>query len=120
MTTQNGTGFLTLPAAAAITEGKRCKINASGQFDVAGATAPAVGVAYHNVASGGLLTVKLWSAPGTVLVVANAAITAGARLYPTANGNVAGTGTTALQLVAREAAAAQNDIIEALPCQVGA
>jgi hypothetical protein len=118
--TQNHTGYLTLPAAAAIGEGKRVHLNASGQFALSAAADPSVGVATHACASGGPLTVKLWTAPGTFPVVANGAIAAGARLFPTANGNVDDAGTTALNLVAFEAATAQNDIIEALPCQVGA
>ena len=118
--TTNDSGFLTLPAAAAISEGKRVHINAAGQWVLSGATDPSTGVATHACASGAPLTVKLWTAPGTFAVVANAAIVAGARLFPTANGNVDDAGTTALNLVAREAATAANDIIEALPCQVGA
>jgi hypothetical protein len=120
MTTSNASGYLTLPAAAAIVEGQRLKINASGQYDVAALTDIAVGVAIHAAASGVNCTAKLWTAPGTFIVRANAAIVAGARLFPTANGNVDDAGVTALNLVAREAATAANDLIEAAPCMVGA
>jgi hypothetical protein len=120
MTTANGTGYLSLPTAAAINEGERVHINASGQFALSGATDPSVGTATHNAASGGTLTVKLWTAPGTFLVVASAAITAGARLFPTASGRVDDAGTTPLNLIAKEAATAAGNIIEAAPCMVGA
>ena len=120
MTTSNASGYLTLPTAAAIVEGQRLKIIASGQYDVAGLTDIAVGVAIHAAASSGNCTAKLWSAPGTFILRANAAIVAGARLFPTANGNVDDAGVTPLNLVAREAATAANDLIECAPCMVGA
>lgn len=118
-TTENTTGFKSLVAAAAIAEGQRIKIS-SGQADVAGATDAAIGVARHAAAAGETVTVKLFSAPGTFVCRANAAITAGAQLYPTANGNVDDAGTTALNLVALEAATAQNDLIECASIQKGA
>ena len=120
MTTSNSTGYVSLPTAAAIAEGQRVKINSSGQIDVAAAADVAVGVATMAAASGANCTVKLWTAPGTFICRANAAITAGARLYPTATGNVDDAGTTALNLVALTAATASGDLIECLPCQVGA
>lgn len=119
-TTTNTTGYLTLTTAAAITEGLRVYVTAAGLADVAGATDGAIGVATHAAASGGTLTVKLWTAPGTFLVSAASAITRGARLYPAAAGQVDDTGTTAINLVAKEAATAAGDLIEAVPCLVGA
>ncbi len=110
-TTENKTGYKSLIAAAAIAEGQRLKIS-SGQWDVAGATDIAVGVATHAAASGEACTVKLFGAPGTYIMRASAAISAGAQLYPTASGNVDDTGTTALPLVALEAASASGDLIE--------
>ena len=118
-TTENSTGFKALNAAAAFTQGQRAKIS-SGQWAVAGATDKAVGVAQHACASGGVLTVKLFTAPGTFLVQASGAITAGAQLYPTASGCVDDAGTTVIGLVALEAASASGDLIEAARCEVGA
>lgn len=117
-TTENATGFKALTAAAAIVEGQRVKIS-SGQWDVAGATDKAVGVATHDAASGAQLTAKLFSGPGTFIMRASGAITAGAQLYPTASGNVDDSGTTALPLVALEAAAASGNLIECAVCYVG-
>lgn len=118
-TTENATGFKALPAVAALAQGQRVKIN-NGNWDVAGATDPAVGVATHAGGIGERVTVKLYSAPGTFLHRANAGIAAGARLYPTATGNVDDAGTTALGLVALEAATNANDLIECAQIQVGA
>jgi hypothetical protein len=119
-TTRNDTGFKTFTTAAAITEGQRVKCTSAGLADVAGATDPAIGTATAAAASGGLLTVKLFGGPGTFLVVAAAAITRGAQLYPAAAGEVDDSGTTKIGLVALEAATAQGDIIEAAPCYLGA
>ena len=119
-TTQNASGYLTLTTAAAITEGRRVKITSGGLADVAGATDLAIGTAQAAAASGGLVTVKLWSAPGTFLVVAAAGIARGAQLYPAAAGEVDDAGTTAIGLVAKEAATTQGDIIEAVPILLGA
>ncbi|HXG46047.1 MAG TPA: hypothetical protein VNO52_00350 [Methylomirabilota bacterium] len=119
MTTTNDTGFLTLPAVQALAEGQRVKITASG-WDLCGIAEASAGVATHAVAAGGMLTAKLWSAPGSWIVKASAAIAAGARLYPANGGLFAATGTTPFNLVAKDAATAANDLIEALPCQVGA
>jgi hypothetical protein len=121
--TQNSSGYKTFQATAvAIGVGKRVFVDASAPslIAVAGAAVGAIGVTMENIAASGYGTVKLFNAQGTFLVCANAAITAGAQLYPAASGNVAGTGTTALPLVALEAATAQNDIIEAAPFFLGA
>lgn len=110
-TTENKTGYKSLAAAAAIAEGQRVKITGT-TWDVAAATDAAVGVATHAAAIGEELTVKLFAAPGTFLFRANAAIAAGAQLYPTAAGNVDDAGTTPIPFVALEAATASGDVIE--------
>ncbi|MBN9691313.1 MAG: DUF2190 family protein [Verrucomicrobia bacterium] len=118
-TTENSMGFKGLVTAAAISQGQRIKIS-SGQADIAAATDAAIGVAIHDAASGGVVTVKLWSAPGTFICRASAPIAAGAQLYPTAAGEVDDTGTTAINLVALEAAAADNNLIECARIEKGA
>lgn len=118
-TTENSSGFKSFVAAAAIAQGQRVKIS-SGQVDVAAATDAAIGVAIHDAASGLPCTVKLFSAPGTFICRASAAIAAGAQLYPTAAGEVDDTGTTALNLVALEAASADNNLIECARIEKGA
>ena len=121
MTTANSSGYRTFQATSvAIAQAKRVKVDSNGLISVAAATDGAVGVTTEAVAADGYGTVKLFNAAGTFLVTANAAITRGAQLFPTAAGNVDDAGTTALPLVALEAATAQNDIIEAGPVLVGA
>ena len=110
-TTTNDSGFKSFTTAAAIAEGQRVKLSGTS-IDVAAATDSSIGVAIASAPSGGTCTVKLFTAPGTFVMRAAAAITAGALLYPTASGNVDDTGTTALPLVAVEAATAANDLIE--------
>lgn len=121
--TQNATGYKTFQATAvAIGVGKRVFVDASNPslIAVAGAAVGAIGVTTENIAASGYGTVKLFSAPGTFIMCANAAITAGAQIYPAASGNIDDAGTTALPFVALEAATAQNDLIEVAPFQLGA
>src|SRR5690348_13999835 len=121
MTTANSSGFRTFQATSvAISRAKRVKVDSNGLISVAAATDGAVGVTIEAIAADGYGTVKLFNAPGTFLVTANAAITRCAQLFPTASGNVDDAGTTALPLVALEAATAQGDIIEAAPLLLGA
>lgn len=121
MTTSNSSGYKDFTATAvAIGEGKRVTVDANGLISVAGAAVGAIGVTTMAIAASGRGTVKLFNAPGTFIVCANAAITRGAILYPTAGGNVDDAGTTPLPLVALEAATAQNDLIEAGPWLLGA
>jgi hypothetical protein len=121
--TSNSSGFKTFQATAvAIGVGKRVFVDTSVPplIAVAGASVIAIGVTVENIAASGYGTVKLFNAPGTFLMCANAAITAGAQVYPTASGNIDDAGTTALPLVALEAATAQNDLIEVAPALLGA
>lgn len=118
---QNSSGYKAFPATAvAIGAGKRVTVNASGQIAVAGAAVAAIGVTIEAVAASGIGVVKLFSAPGTFLICANGAVTAGAQLFPTAGGNIDDAGTTAIPYVALEAATAANDIIECAPIVLGA
>ena len=118
MTTQNNTGFQTFQATAvALAANVRVLLDSNGLISVAGATDAWIGVTTDAVVASGYGTVKLRNAPGTQLVTASAAITRGARLYPTAAGKVddaAGTGNfTGLQAIT--AATADGDVIEAVP-----
>jgi hypothetical protein len=121
--TQNSSGYKAFQATAvAIGVGKRVFVDTSNPplIAVAGASVIAIGVTTENIAASGYGTVKLFNAPGTFLMCANAAITAGAQLYPTDAGNVDDAGDTALPLVALEAATAQGDIIEVSRALLGA
>lgn len=121
MTTANQSGIRTFTATAtAIAEAVRVQVDSNGLISVAGATDPAVGVTTEAIAASGRGNVKLFSAPGTFLCMAGAAIARGAQLYPLAAGKVDDTGTTKIGLVALEAATADGDIIECAPCMLGA
>jgi hypothetical protein len=120
-TTENTSGYRTFQATAvAIGFGKRVTVDVNGLISVAAAAVGAIGVTTEAIAASGRGTVKLFNAPGTFMMVANAAIARGAQLFPTAGGNVDDAGVTALPLVALEAATAQNDIIECAPLFLGA
>lgn len=120
-TTANSSGYRTCQATGtAIALGKRVKFASTGLISVAAAAEGAIGVTVEAIAADGYGTVKLFNAPGTFIIYANAAIAAGAQLYPTASGGVDDAGTTALPLVALEAATAQGDLIECGPLLLGA
>jgi len=120
-TTANSSGFRTFQATGtAIALGKRVKYASTGLISVAAAAEGAIGVTVEAIAADGYGTVKLFNAPGTFIIWANAAIAAGAQLYPTAAGGIDDAGTTALPLVALEAATAQGDLIECAPLLLGA
>jgi hypothetical protein len=113
MTTSNETGYKTFQAtAAAIAPYVRVKVDSNGLISVAGAAEIAIGVTLENIAASGYGSVKLFSATGTWLMTAGAAIARGAELYPLAAGKVDDTGTTKIGMVALEAATADGDVIE--------
>lgn len=117
----NDTGFMTFTAtAAAIAPYVRVQVDGNGLISAAGATDSAIGITIQDVAASGSGTVKLFSAPGTFLLTASAAVTRGAVLYPTASGRVDDTGTTALPFEALEAATAAGDVIECAVSYLGA
>jgi hypothetical protein len=120
-TTENSTGFKTFQAtAAAIAVGARVKADNTGKISVAAAAEAAIGVVTEAVAASGWGTVKLFGAPGTFLMIASGVINAATQVYPAASGKIAGSGTTALNLQALEAAAADGDLIECAPILKGA
>lgn len=116
--TENTTGLQAFTAtAAAIGLGVRVKLDSSGTISAAGATDAWIGVTTEPIVASGTGTVKLRSAAGSYLVVAAGAIAVGARLYAAASGKVndvqLGGGDTGL--MAKTAAGADGDIIEAVP-----
>jgi hypothetical protein len=113
MTTANDTGHKTFQATAVAIEAYvRVAFDANGLIAVAGETDLDIGVTEEYIAASGYGTVKLWSAAGTFLVQAAAAITCGAQLYAKAAGEVDDTGTYKARLIALAAATAQGDVIE--------
>ena len=118
---ENSSGYKTFQATAvAIAAYTRVTVDSAGLISVAGAAVGAIGVTTEAVAASAYGNVKLFNAPGTYLMTAGAAIARGARLFPLAAGKVDDAGTTALNLVALEAATADGDVIECAPYFVGA
>lgn len=120
-TTQNTTGHRTFFAtAAAIAPWIRVKVDSNGQISAAAASDPWIGVTEEQVAASGAGTVNLVSTRGTILMTASGAITRGAQVFPAASGKNSASGTTALDMIALEAATADGDVIECARIQKGA
>lgn len=118
---ENSSGFKTFQAtAAAIAYGARVKVDSNGLISVAAAAEAAVGVTLEAISASGYGSVKLFNASGTFICLAGVAITRGTQVFPAASGKIAATGTTALPLVALEAAGADGDLIECGPVLKGA
>jgi hypothetical protein len=113
MITENSTGFKAFTATAVeIAAYVRVVLGSGGTISVAGAADIGIGVTTAVIAASGTGTVKLFSAPGTFMMKANAAVVIGATLYATADGEVDDTGTYKLNMISLETAGAGNDIIE--------
>lgn len=90
------------------------RTNAAGEL--CGITERGIGYATRDGAIGDTVSVALHSKPGTVKVVAAAAIAADAIVYSAASGKVSVSASTAFPLgIALEAASADNDVIEIMP-----
>ena len=117
--TTNDTGWRSFQAtAAAMNAGTRVTVDSDGKISAANAAVAGIGVTTADVAANGNAKVKLWSAPGTFAVIANAAITAGNEIYPTASGRVDDaieSNGLPLGLVALENASGQHSVIEVAP-----
>jgi len=98
-------------AAAAIAQFLRVKT--TGALAVAGAADVELGTMELPALAAGDATVRYRTAAGTVKMVANAAITAGATVYAAAAGKIGASGGLAIG-TALEAATADNDVIEVL------
>jgi hypothetical protein len=117
-TSENTTGFLTLPAtAAALGLGVRVKLDSSGNVSAAGATDSWIGVTTHTVAASGNATIRLRNSSGSLMVQAAGAVTVGNRLYAAASGkwDDAQTAGPFTGFIAKTASGADGDIIEAVP-----
>jgi hypothetical protein len=101
------------PNNAALGKGIRVKLS-GGYLAAAGSTDVELGtMEYRTLATDDQGTVRLRTAPGTVLAVASGAITAGNNCYGAASGKVALSGTV-LTGIALESATADGDLIEVL------
>jgi hypothetical protein len=102
------------PNNAALSKGIRVVLSA-GYLAAASASQVALGtMEYRALSTNEQGTVRLRTAPGTQLMVASGAITAGNPVYAAASGKVAASGTVYCG-TALEAATADGDLIEVLP-----
>ncbi len=88
MATCNDTGKMTFEAGGNISRGARVKMSGTDTVVAAGAGEQSIGVALDAVASGGRVSVKLWNAPGTHVVLTDAAIAVNTEVYGAASGAV--------------------------------
>lgn len=114
--TQHGTK--TFIATSAITAHRRVELTSSSGTAVEHAAAGdnSIGVALHDAAAGDQVAVRLFNAPGTVIIEAHEAFAVGATCYGAAAGRFGDTDPTSTteRYVALEAATAQGDLIEAI------
>jgi hypothetical protein len=112
----------TLPAAEAITQYQRIKLNTASQWAVAGAGAggKAEGVASKTVAQGEQLA-SIPLIPGTVVpMIASEALTAGELVYGAAAGKIDDLTTNCLEGKVVKAASGDNSVVEVLIMPVSA
>lgn len=115
MSQQNDSGFKTFTTSAAVGKYRRVVVAADGTVSEALVGASSVdfqGVAQDNAASGGQVTVKLRSAPGTFMIEAAGAVTAGAVIYAASTGRIDDAASGAAIGKALAAASGAGGIIE--------
>lgn len=99
------------PAAAAVGEHLRVKLDSAGKVAVAGGTDAAIGYTTRQAfAADEVIGVRTYGA-STWLAVAAAAIAVGDKVYGDANGQVGVTATNVFQGIALTPAAAQGDVL---------
>lgn len=113
---ETATRTFPLDGSTAIAKHLRVTLS-SGNLALAGIADKELGTMEYEVFSGNEEgTVRLRNSPGTKLMVASAAITAGAAVFTAASGKVGNSAATAFLIgTALTAAAADGDIIEVLP-----
>ena len=108
----NDTGYATVTLTETV--GQFLRTDASGTL--CGITERGIGVATRSGVSGDAVSVALHSKPGTMKVIASAAISKDAIVYTAASGKVGASASTAFPLaIAMEAATADGDVIEVMP-----
>ncbi len=111
-TSKSPKAFLT---GEALADFRRVKFNSLSEVVYADAGEIGIGATLEDVADAKTAAIQLDNAGGTMKLVANGAIAAGARCFPGADGKVSATPSGASVAIALEAATADNDIIECLP-----
>jgi hypothetical protein len=104
---------IALPAASAVTAFRRVRLNAAGRVSHAGAKDYGIGVAQAAQATVGKdVTIRGYD-EGTVKIETSSLIVAGKRVYASANGCVAATGTVLIG-TAYKGASGSGSIVEVI------
>ena len=113
---KNNTGIRSFVANATIPYGARVMLS-NGKVVLADATsANHLGIAQNDAVADQVVAVSLTNAPGTQEMIAAVAVTAGALVYPAANGKINVTaGSNDPVGRALQAASADGEIIEVAP-----
>ena len=114
MSQYNDTGYTTITLTETLAQYQRVMVDGS----LASATEQDIGVVMQAGVSGDVVSVALISKAGTHKAIAAGAIAAGAKVYGAADGEVNDVQATNsfLRGIAMEAATADQDIIEIMPC----
>jgi len=114
MASYNDTGYGTVTLTGTVAQFAR--VTAAGA--TAGATDQDIGVAMQAGVSGDVVSVAFVSKQGTHKAIAASALTLGAKVHTAASGKVNDTQATGafLRGIALQAAGADGDIIEIIPC----
>ena len=104
-----------VPDTAAGAVAKHLRVKTPGAIAVAGALDPSIGTMDTDCLAAGPCSVRLKTANGTKMMVAAAAITAGAYVYGAASGKISSVANGNVAGVARDAATADGDVIEVMP-----
>lgn len=119
MSQRDDSGYKPFAADGAIALYSRVNVNSDGTIGEAGLAERCIGTLQTEaaLAAGDVVSVKLYTAPGTHKVRVKEASAAGALLYTEADGEVQDTAqaTAFAWGIALEAATAENDVIEAVP-----
>ena len=112
MSQYNDVGYATVTLTETV--GQYLRTNFAGEL--CGITERGVGYTTVSGVSGDVVSVALHSKPGTIKVVAAAAISVDAIVYSAASGKVSVSASTAFPLgIAKTAATADGDVIEIMP-----
>ena len=116
MSQYTDSAFKSFVCSGAIPAFARVILNGSGKLALAGLTDKEIGtIEEASFADGDVRAVRLRTAPGTVKMIAAAAIALNGVVFTAASGQVSNTAVTAFQVgTALEAAGAAGDVIEVL------
>ena len=112
MSQMNDTGYLSVTLTETV--GQYLRTDFAGTL--CGIAERGVGVACVDGVSGDTVCVAAWTKPGTVKMVASAALAVGAIAFTAASGKVGASASTAYPLgIVKSASSTDGDVIEVMP-----